>query len=349
MEDLPKQKGGYSALPASVSVAGVLVFLMGAVVTYFLSEVWSTRQDYSFGYLMPVFALYVLFDRKEKIFGYFKSPHSNPSADSAALRFLAGAFFGAMLLCGLATFFLFAFMLIATGEKSLAFAMTFGFSFSFFALAYFCAGQAPSGVGERVRFASLFVFPAFAWLVSAPLFSAVESMISLFLLSKVAAVVYSTMGALGYVVELTGNSLVFPNGAVGVADACSGIRSLTACLFAGSFLSAVFLDKFWKQILLVAASMCLAFVNNIIRALFLSFWAYHNGPESISGFVHDAAGYFVLGMTVLGLLLLLPIFQFNPVPPEFRNAGNGAGADSSGESSSEGRDSSSEKDSDIRK
>ena len=37
-----------------------------------------------------------------------------------------------------------------------------------------------------------------------------------------------------------GNVLALPTGNVGVEDACSGIRSLTGCLFAGSFLAAVF-------------------------------------------------------------------------------------------------------------
>ena len=70
---------------------------------------------------------------------------------------------------------------------------------------------------------------------------------------------------------------------------------------------------------MVALSMVFAFINNIIRAMFLSFWAYTNGPDSISGFVHDAAGYFVMGMTVICLLILMPLFTINPVPKEFRN------------------------------
>ena len=127
------------------------------------------------------------------------------------------------------------------------------------------------------------------------------------------------MDFFGYLVELRGNSIHFPDGAVGVADACSGIRSLTACLFSGSFLAAVFLDKFWKKIALVGMSMVFAFINNIIRALFLSVWAYEYGADSISGFVHDAAGYAVLGLTILCLFILLPLFTLNPVPKEYRD------------------------------
>ena len=306
-------------MPKEVWVGAFAVLVMGCILTFFLSETWATRQDYSFGYLMPIFALYVIFDRKEKVFAYFSNVGLTSKPKYSLANLIADAFFGGMLFCGLAVFFLFAFMLIAAQESgSLAFPITFGFSFSFIAMAYFAAARKPSTIKERLGFVCLFIFPAFAWLISAPLFSSVENLISLFLLSKVAKIVYAVMTWLGYVVELNGNSLTFPNGSVGVADACSGIRSLTACLFAGSFLAAVFLDKFWKKVLLVLVSMCLAFFNNILRALFLSFWAYQNGPESISGFVHDAAGYFVLGMTVVGLLVLLPIFQFSRVPPGFK-------------------------------
>ena len=96
---------------------------------------------------------------------------------------------------------------------------------------------------------------------------------------------------------------------VGVEQACSGIRSLTACLFAGSFLAAVFLDKLWKKVALVAAAMGFAVLTNLFRSLFLTSWGYRYVHEAIEGTVHDVAGYSVLGLTVVGLLCLLPLFQ----------------------------------------
>jgi len=116
---------------------------------------------------------------------------------------------------------------------------------------------------------------------------------------------------LGLPIEQQGNVLVLPNGRVGVEDACSGIRSLTGCLFAGSFLAAVFLEKAWKKIALVVAAMVLAFFTNLLRSLFLTAWAYRYGPRAIEGAVHDAAGYAVLGLTVAGLLCLLPILNLS--------------------------------------
>jgi exosortase/archaeosortase family protein len=106
-----------------------------------------------------------------------------------------------------------------------------------------------------------------------------------------------------------GNVLLLPQGRVGVADACSGIRSLTACLFAGSFLAAVFLERFWMKILLVALAMALAFITNLLRSVFLTAWAYAYGSEAIEGSLHDTTGYAVLGLTVVGLFVLLPFFN----------------------------------------
>ena len=200
--------------------------------------------------------------------------------------------------------------------------ITFCFCFISLAMAYFASetniGGEKKSLVERLRFVSWFIFPCFIWIVAVPTFGAVEEKISLTLLGIVADVVYHFMDFLGYIVTLRGNVIEFPSGSVGVADACSGIRSLTACLFAGSFLAAAMLNKLWKKIALVLLSMVFAFFNNILRALFLSFWAYENGADSIGGFVHDAAGYFVLAMTVIGLLIMVAIFQINPVPKEFR-------------------------------
>ena len=106
----------------------------------------------------------------------------------------------------------------------------------------------------------LFLFPALIWLISAPMVSAVETEIRVFLLTKVTIVVFNIFDIIGYEIEREGNVLLLPEGQVGVEEACSGIRSLTACLFAGSFLAAVFLNRFWKKVLLVAAAMGLGTV-----------------------------------------------------------------------------------------
>ena len=63
--------------------------------------------------------------------------------------------------------------------------------------------------------------------------------------------------------------------------------------------------------------MLLAFVNNILRSIFLTAWAYAHGPEGLEGRVmimgidlgniHDITGWIVLALTILGLVLLIKI------------------------------------------
>lgn len=311
-------------IPFFARVDAAAVAAMAAMLTFVLWDTWSTRLDYAFGYLMPVFMAYVIWDRLPKIEKYFASAPGRDCGKAASA--LAGLLFGGMAVCGFLGFMLFSVVYsIARGTTVPLFGMSFCFAFAFYGLAYFAGAKNLEGLrmqaGDRLRFANFFVFPAFAWMVASPLFNSWETLVSGYLLSKVAVIVTSVMDFLGFMVELRGNSIHFPQGAVGVADACSGIRSLTACLFSGSFLAAVFLDKFWKKVALVGMSMVFAFVNNIIRALFLSIWAYQYGSDSISGFVHDAAGYAVLGLTIVGLLILIPLFTLNPVPEEYRSEG----------------------------
>ncbi len=313
------------SLPMAAKLYSVVYVGMGATLCVLLSYIWSNRLDYSFGYFVPLFALYIIYDRSGKIFAYFSEPSGVCGKSPRIADVLCDMLFGAMILLGLFGYVFFAWLFYLSQNRGTpAFVITFCFSFVSLAMAYFASETNSAGekkcLGERLKFVSMFVFPCFIWIVAVPTFGAVEEKISLMLLSVVADVVYHIMDFFGYIVTLRGNVIEFPRGSVGVADACSGIRSLTACLFAGSFLSAVMLNRLWKKIALVLLSMVFAFFNNILRALFLSFWAYENGSDSIGGFVHDAAGYFVLIMTVLGLLVMVGIFQINPVPKEFRES-----------------------------
>ena len=45
------------------------------------------------------------------------------------------------------------------------------------------------------------------------------------------------------------------------------------------------------------------------RPFFLTAWAYAHGPEAIDGMVHDIAGYAVLGLTCVGLIVLIPLLN----------------------------------------
>jgi len=286
-------------------------------VTWDQSHWWSQKEDYSFGWLVPLFVAYVINERWGSIKTALATCSAPGSPRSAGLskwivRFLITCF----LLFGALFFLLGSFYRAGAGPSYPGtLAITIGTVGLLFGLLITNAPESPSATPStlakdaRVPLVALFIFPVMIWFVSAPMVSVVENQLSLFLLRKVVTVVSFVFDMLGMPVEQQGNVLMLPTGPVGVAEACSGIRSLTACLFAGSFLATVFLDKLWKKIALVVMSMLLAFATNLMRSLFLTAYAYNTSPEAIEGTVHDVAGYAVLGLTVIGLLCLLPLFN----------------------------------------
>lgn len=321
------------------------LILAGLMVIMILNQqVWWERDDeYMFGYLVPLFVLYVLYERYTRMQWLLQRPDEStltktqrkqhgkflerlkkrsgplegwiPAANVLAITAVA---FGAFLfIWGGFYHALEGRNLVTSNFYSLGFAgMLLG---SAFLLAREDKQGQPLNGKLRLTFASFFIFPALIWLLSVPMFGSLDHTVSTFLMLKVATVVFNVMNALGFVIEQRHSVLVLPQGEVGVAEACSGIRSLMACLFAGSFISAIFFDEVWKKVALVASAMALAFFNNLLRSLFLTIWAYTHGPDALHdhvhlagidlGNIHDVAGNLVLVLTVAGLLILSMIFS----------------------------------------
>ncbi|MEO0795530.1 MAG: exosortase/archaeosortase family protein [Verrucomicrobiota bacterium] len=299
-----------------------LIVLFAGLVTYDQYFYWSTLEDYSFGFLVPLFAAYVVYDRWPKLGAYLAGTQEEVpqgKSSSVAEKFF-GICFGLGLLASLVVFAAGALIRAGQGpsnQGSIAIAAGFGgivMGFAYLNSEFDVTGRA-YGLAQRLKFTMAFLFPALVWLISAPMVMYMYSDVKIVLLEWVTIIVYHTFNFLGFTLVREGNILVMPHGSVGVADACSGIRSLTACIFAGSFLAAVFLDRFWKKCLLLIVASFLAFFMNILRSVFLTAWAYKYGPHAIDEkvaminmSVHDIAGYSVLILTVIVLLALLPIF-----------------------------------------
>src|SRR5450432_1350195 len=307
---------------APASFVGALGVALAFVVFLTIDQVhwWQTKPDYAFGWLTPAFVIYLVFDRWPKLQKIFLAPGESPLPRAGRRVVVTAA--AVLLAVGLGIFLLGAIYRAGAGvTQPGSLALAIGFAAILPGMIYFNVpegriGATPPPRGwrrwhadARLRATALFLFPALIWMVSAPLVTAVENTVSLVLLRRVVTVVFTVFSLLGFPLIQQGNVLVLPHGQVGVADACSGIRSLTGCLFAGSFLAAMFLDRWWKKILLVGAAMGLAFLTNLLRSLFLTGWAYAYGSEAIEGRLHDTTGYAVLGVTCVGLLVLLPLLN----------------------------------------
>lgn len=321
-----------STLPSPFAGALGVSVAFFSFVAWDQAHWWRIKEDYSFGWLVPVFVGLVVRDRWPKITATLAECALAPAARLAGWRHtLVALGASGLLVVGAGAFALGAFYRAANGTSQPGtFMLTVGAAAIVLPLLWLNAPRAASAPADvfrsdaRLRLVALFLFPVLIWLVSAPLVSAIEIQVNLALLRRVVAVVAFAFDVLGLPIEQQGNVLVLPGGSVGVEDACSGIRSLTGCVFAGSFLAAMFVDRLWKKIALVMAAMALAFVANLARSLFLTAWAYAKGPQAIEGTVHDVAGYAVLGLTVAGLLALLPLLNLRLVPRRIRPGGERA-------------------------
>ena len=323
----------FKNLPKTVLYAISLIALMGGFVIWDQSYWWSSRDDYSFGYLVPLFSLYVLYDRKEIILAFISGNNQEDllscSPDTSVIPKCADYLALIAFIAGSVLFFVGGLLRAATMPQNPAtLAVSMGFSLVFLSTVFIFSKtlltdeDSTAPLKKRLAFTFLFLFPALIWLISAPLVSVLETKLRVFLLTQVTIIVFTVMDTLGYVIERQGNVLLLPEGVVGVEEACSGIRSLTACLFAGSFLAAVYLKPLWKKLLLIIMAMIFAIVTNLFRSGFLTFYAYYNGSDAINdhwvlpligdiGSVHDVMGMAVLVLTTIGLLILLPIMNFD--------------------------------------
>jgi exosortase len=310
---------------AAYAMAGLTLFLIWDQQNW-----WKLRDEYAFGYIVPLFVAYILFERWPFIAkGLIRAeePGEQDPAPAGLYPVLDNGLQVIsilMVLGGLLSFLLGVLYRAMEGQNLISSNfLAFGYANILLGGAYLYCGKRSNGdpvyLPERWHLALLFLFPAIIWMLSVPMFNVIHKTISTFLMNKVAIVVYHSFDILGYAVVREGSVLKLPLGDVGVEDACSGIRSLTACLFAGSFLGSVYFSQFWKKVFLVGTAMLFAFINNIFRSLFLTAWAYGHGPDGLNdhvvifgmdlGNIHDFTGWVVLGLTVLCLMALVKVFS----------------------------------------
>ena len=144
------------------------------------------------------------------------------------------------------------------------------------------------------------------WLLAAPIPPGTYSRLTISLQLWVSEGVLRALHLLGIAAIRHGNIIDLANTAVGVEEACSGIRSLISCIFAAVFFSATLVRRTGARLLILALAAPLALLMNFFRSLTLTLLA--NRGIDISGTWHDVTGFAVLGVTAVllgGLALLL--------------------------------------------
>lgn len=309
MADDAPQRPLPRAFVAAMAVSAGLV----CVVVWDQVYWWRNLEDYRFGWTVPVLVAYLVHLRWPRIVSLVRALEAGSCPRTAGWRArLLNMSFALLALWGAGWFLIGAFYRANMGPScSASLALAIGAGSLALTMVYFSSHSPPVrtpssliSADARLKLCGCLLFPLGAWLLSAPLLGALESSLSRLLLHELMVVVRFVFNALCLPIALRGNILVLPGGNVGVEEACSGIRSLIGCLFAGLFLSSALLELWRHKALLLALAILFALAANLLRALFLAGLAYAYGANSIAGAVHDVTGYAVLAGTAALLLLV---------------------------------------------
>lgn len=122
---------------------------------------------------------------------------------------------------------------------------------------------------------------------------------------EVSEIAERVLYAAGYPVARTGVTLTVGQYQLLIADACSGLNSMFSLSALGLLYLYIMRHKSWLHNgIMIAAILPIAFAANIIRVLALVLVTYHFGDEAGQGFLHGAAGIFLLLVALTFLLSL---------------------------------------------
>lgn len=99
-----------------------------------------------------------------------------------------------------------------------------------------------------------------------------------------------TLETLGVPVLLDGNIIHLAQLSLGVTEACSGIRSLISLAAGAVAWAYLFLPRGWAMILFVASTLPITIVANAARVVLTGLIGQYVGIEYASGFFHEFAG-----------------------------------------------------------
>ncbi|MBX6314523.1 MAG: exosortase/archaeosortase family protein [Isosphaeraceae bacterium] len=259
-----------------VGLAGALVCL-GLLGTIFWRNLWhfgytwSTDENYSHGFLVPLLSLYF----------------ANESARRGPIPYRSGVRIAVLLLL-LSLLGRMATIYIPVGAVSDG-ALLLG-------LAGICALFAGAAALRRFGFALAFL----VFMIPLPiaLYTAIAGPLQL-LVSRVASDVLS---ATGLPVLCEGNLITLPGGQhMFVAEACSGMRQLTGFLALTTAVAYLSPRPLWYRLIVVASSVPIAMSANVIRVIVTGWIMHRLGPRYAMGAFHTVEGLLMMG---LGLVIL---------------------------------------------
>lgn len=111
----------------------------------------------------------------------------------------------------------------------------------------------------------------------------------------------------GIPVQASGNVILIPGQRLFVAEACSGLRSLTALISLGVMIGGMWLHTVPARVLIVLLAVPVAILVNGIRIFLTAFLMHFVDPALGTGFMHTTEGWalFVVALGILGAIAVV--------------------------------------------
>lgn len=272
---------GGSALAWRIALVCALFLLIYYRVLIKLVTDWWNIPDFSHGFLVPLFAAYLVWTRREALRKTALAPSWSGVAvvAFALVTLLVGVYGAELFLSRISIVFLFSGLALAFGGPRLL---------------------------RELRFAILVL------LLAIPIPAIIFSQITLPLQNLASRLASDLLPLFGVPVLREGNVIQLPSMSLEVAEACSGIRSLmsllTVSVFYGYFLEQVN----WKRVVLALSSVPIAIAANALRILGTGLCVQYWNPDKAVGFFHEFSGWVMFLVSLTCLFLLHRVLGFIP-------------------------------------
>ena len=256
--------------PLLALVLLVLLVLLYGPTSLGLVRDWWDDPDYSHGFVVPVFAGFMIAQRRRELMAL------EPSTSWAGL---------ALLLVGLATLLL--------GDFGAELFLTRS------SLVVVLAGLVLLHLGPSIF--RIVRFPLAYLLFMIPLPATLYYAVTFPLQRLAARSAAWTLDRLDIPVLLEGNIIHLTQLSLGIAEACSGIRSLLSLVAVAVAWAYFLVPGRWAQVILVGAAFPIAVFGNVCRVLVTALVATWLGGNYAEGFYHLFSGWvvFLAALTLL--------------------------------------------------
>jgi len=263
--------------------AALLVLFVAAYWVPLRSMVntWWTNEDYSYGFLVPLISLYLLWDRREVL--------RELNLGSSWVVFPVLLIFYLLALYGI---------LGSSGNIAMPAVPILVLLFTAFVF----------GVDTVKRLFLPLVFLVFM----VPVPAVLERTIGVFLKSISSKMGGALISMAGVSVHVSGNVIDIGVTQLQVVDACSGLRYLFPLIALGILYAYLFEKILWKRVLCVLATIPIAILMNALRIGATGVMAKHLGVATAEGFFHGFSGWLLFLAAFACLFALGRLLRFFP-------------------------------------